>query len=34
VGERPAVQRGRALHQDLRDAGTTDKEAQSILFKR
>jgi len=33
VSARPAVQRGRALHADLRKA-EPDKDAQSLLFKR
>ena len=32
VGERPAVQRGRALRQDLRSGGVRSKEEQQVLF--
>lgn len=34
VGSRPAVQKGRALHADLRNTAPHSKEAQSILFRR
>ena len=32
VGERPGVQRGRALRQDLRSGGVRSREEQQILF--
>ena len=34
VSERPAVQRGRALHAELRKSVEDDKKAQDLLFKR
>jgi GST-like protein len=34
VGSRPAVQRGRALHEELRGNLETDRDAQRILFQR
>ena len=34
VSERPAVQRGRALHAELRKSVEEDKKAQDLLFKR
>lgn len=34
VGDRPAVQRGRALHAELRKSVEDDKKAQDLLFKR
>lgn len=34
VANRPGVQRGRALHADLRANVAADKNAQSLLFKR
>ncbi len=34
VGERPGVQRGRALRQDLRSGGVRSREEQKILFGR
>ena len=34
VGSRPAVQRGRALHEELRSPAPQGKEAQAILFRR
>ena len=34
VGARPAVRKGRALHEELRSGQPHSKEAQSILFRR
>ena len=34
IGERPAVERGRALHADLRQSRPHDKTSQDILFKQ
>ena len=34
VGQRPAVKRGRALHEELRSNLQNDREAQKILFEK